>query len=342
MSLFQNDVIFGGASSAMPGFPSVMGQTSPSVPYTQYGPNQGLGAVASFMNGGNPGSGPHGWSHYPSNDYIQHTYIAKPWIDDNAHLFIREGMLVFRERDRDAQMRNLSNVVCLPKLNDILEKQYYDYQSIKNMGAEYALPDEDRIELFAQQAATTGAPSLLDGKNLLKSVLRYQTMYGILETWNFIGGILTVPDGTTGEDMYSFDKADKVVALNVVVGKKIELANIWGGYRDQGAPVNTGSRLWLILKRVRKDGPFKFVPFVTKGPIAPRDADRKYTFTKKDRSEGSLLGKLIYVGLITVGPGRDAPKAFREAASGIMENSTTSNWFEAHGKLPMVEVQLGI
>ena len=328
MSLFQSGVISGGASSVMPGFPGVMGQTGPNVPYTQFGPSTlGLGSVEAFLQRGNPNvSNPHGWSHYPSNDYIQHTYIAKPWLEDDAHLYIREGMLVFRERDMDAQMRNLSNVVCLPKLNDILERQHNDYQTLRRMGREYALPDEDLIELTAHDAAN-GVPMRPDiSKNLLKPVLRYQTAYGILETWNFLGGVLTVPDATTGEDMYSFDKADKVVALNVVVGKKIELANIWGGFRDQGAPVNTGSRLWLILKRVYKDGPFKLVPFVTKSEGVPRDSDRRYKFSKEDGSEGSVLGKLIYVGLITRGPQRDSPLPFREAASGVITISNTQNW----------------
>lgn len=352
MSAFQFDVIRRGASSVMPGYPNVMGRTSANVPSIQWGPEQPGASVAQFLNMGIPTGSPHIHSHFPSNDFIQHTYIAKPWIEDNAHLYIRDGMLVFVESSKDAQMRQLSNIVALPKLNEILERQYMNYKALIASG--------DTTVLFPAGVTEVGIENKSVGEDVLnmatQPVLRYQTMYGVLSTWNFLGGVLTVPDAVTGEDMNSFDRADKVINVNVVLGKRVMLANIWGDRRGNTGskyrrhtntdPVDVGSRLWLILKRATPGGPFKFFPFVTRKYATPRRADRVYkemNLETGEVGENDVLGWCIYVGLVTLSATKDAPTGFIDAASGVDTNTGgVVNWYEAHGRLPMIEVQIGI
>lgn len=365
MSFFDQNVVFS-AQTSMPGVgispsaPGSMGLNGPNVPYIQWAPlgsdgRDQINPVRNFTRGGVPTT-VHIHSQLPSNDFIQSSFTAKPWLEDKAHLRIREGMIVFGTTELDPQIKDLNNIVSLPKLNTLLEKQFNLFEkhssepggipelvrykgSLSNYN-EKLIQGELKLRSLNYNERKESMDLVIRGLN--QSVLRYQTMAGILNTWNFLGGVLSVPDATTGEDYFSFDGADKVLSLNVVMGKRIMMGNVWGGAHD-GGNVDVGSHLWLILRRRERPngtyGAYQFIPYASKWRAAPPMSQLMY---KNPYTHTLEHGKALYVGIVTLGNRNDPAKGFRETAAGIGSNTSVNASYEAHAKIPMIEVQIGI
>lgn len=360
MSYFDQGVVFS-ASSQMPGVgvspfaPGTMGLNGPNVPYIQWAPTgtgtEGMNPVRNFLNSGVPTTA-HYHSHLPSNDFIVAKFAAKPWLEDKSHLLIREGMLIFGTTELDPQIKDLSNIVSLSKMNEILYRQHHMFQEharrIEDLNAFNQLLDEyteKQIEgefhrKMLGQTPNSDMADLMRG--IHKSVMRYQTKVGILTTWNFLGGVLTVSDATTGEDYYSMDGADKVVVVNAVMGKRCMLGNVWGGTND-GGNVDVGSTLWLILKRRQKPdgtyGEFQFFPYATKWRDGPPKCQLVYGNPYTGTEE---LGHALHIGIVTLSNREDPAKGFREAAAGLGAGANIQAAYEAHAKIPQIEAQIGM
>jgi len=363
MSYFDQGVVFG-AGYQMPGVgvspqaPGSMGLSGPNVPYIQWAPTgtgeQGLNPVRNFLNSGVPTS-THIHSHLPSNDSIVAKYVAKPWLEDDAHLRIREGMLIFATTELDPQIKDLSNIVSLSKMNEILYRQHHMFQEHANRIPELAT-FKQQLDTFSEkqirgeiarrnrfqpgERENTAMNAVIRGMN--QSVMRYQTTLGIVATWNFIGGVLSVSDSTTGDDMYSMDGSDKVVSIAAVLGKRCMLGNVWGGTND-GGNVDVGSTLWLILRRRQKPdgtyGEFQYYPYATKW----RDGPPRSMLTYGNPYTGDLEeGVALFIGTVTLSNRTDPAEGFRQTAAGIGAGANVQASYEAHAKIPDIEVQIGM
>lgn len=360
MAYFDQGVVFG-ANTSMPGVgvspnaPGNMGLSGPNVPFIQWAPRgtgEGqLNPVQNFLRGGIPTSS-HIHSQLPSNDFIQSQFTAKPWLEDKSHLLIREGMLVFATTELDAQIKDLSNMVSLPKMNEVLYRQHYMFQKhsqrhveLRDFHAGLVDYTEKQIngEIYKREH-NEGKDPALDKviRGMRQSVMRYQTASGILNTWKLLGGVLTVSDATTGNDMYSMDGADKVVVINVVMGKRCMMGNVWGGTND-GGNVDVGTHLWLILKRRQKGdgshGEFQFFPYASKWRASPPTSQLVYGNPFTGDQE---MGVAMRVGIVTLGNRNDPCLGFRQTAAGMGVNSSVQASYEAHAKIPMIEVQIGM
>ena len=367
MSYFDQGVVFS-APSSMPGVgvspmnPGTMGLSGPNVPYIQWAPTgadpstQGINPVRNFLNSGVPTT-VHIHSQLPSNDFIVSSYSAKPWLDDNAHLRIREGMLIFGTTELDPQIQDLNNIASLSKMNEILYRQHHMFQDhaqripeLTNFYQQLQTYSEKQIEgeLYRRHHGTNvnrdddSSNLNIAVRGVKMSVMRYQTAAGIMMTWNFLGGVLTVSDATTGEDYYSMDGADKVVVVNAVLGKRCMLGNVWGGTND-GGNVDIGSTLWLILRRRQRPdgtyGEFQFFPYATKW----RDAPPRSQILYKNPYTGPMEeGKALLIGTVTLHNREDPANGFRQSAAGLGSNGSVQAAFEAHAKIPQIEVQIGM
>lgn len=360
MSYFDQGVVFG-ADTRMPGVgvspraPGAMGLGGPNVPYIQWAPTgTGEGAqmnpVQNFLRNGVPTS-MHIHSHLPSNDSIVAKYVAKPWLEDDSHLLIREGMLIFSTTELDPQVKDLSNIVSLSKMNEILFRQHHMFQEhngrvddLRNFKELLEMFSEKQIEgELSIRSRSPGNPNMSAFvRSLNQSVMRYQTKAGILATWKFIGGVLSISDSTTGDDMYSMDGSDKVVVIGAVVGKRCMLGNVWGGTND-GGNVDVGSTVWLILKRRQKPdgsyGEFQYYPYATKW----RDGPPKSMLMYGNPFTGTMeQGVALYIGVVTLSNRNDPAEGFRQTAAGLGAGSSVQAAYEAHAKLPDIEVQIGI
>lgn len=347
---------FPGVSSVMPGFsvgpsaPPTMGLNGPNISAVQWaprGPTDGVSSVMQAFQGGIPGVS-HIHSTLPSNDFISTQFTIKPWTDDNAHLKIREHMLVFISTQMDPQVRDLVNMVALPKMNQVLREQYHLFEKF---GASRYRDFYEAIQTVSEshlEAAIRNRDLAKDSDDLQllvgryrENVLRYQTAVGIMNSWRFMGGVVSVDTATSGEDMFTYDDADKVSSIGVIIGKRCDVGNIWGG-KLNGGNVDVGSTLWLILRRRENPdgsfGAFQFYPYATKGRTYPPASLLKY----KDRSGEWQQGKVLYIGVVTEGNQIDPNRGWAEAAAGLGINNNIDTAFDAHGNLPLIQVQIGI
>lgn len=362
MSFARNDV-FSSAPTVLPGnsvnmeSPGNLGVSGPGIQSITWGPT-GFGAeqVSSLYGFAAGGAAPDNviYAKFPSNDFITSKFTIKPWTQDKSHLLIREGMLVFAMTQMDAQFRDLANMAALPKLNQLLAQQYNIFEQY---GARYdelrpfvtALGEysEKQIEaeLFKRHHQyNIKKDSNMDNaiRSLNKAVCRYQTAAGIMATWNFLGAVRVVSEPTTGNDMFTGDGADRVSSYTITMAKYCQVSNVWGT-EEFGQNVNTGSRLYLILKRRELPGgtygAFQFFPYATRFYQKPPKALTRYQNPYTGEWEE---GKVIYVGQVTRMGDRDSTTSLRETASGLGINADPRSAYEANAKIEYLEVQIGI
>ena len=363
MSGFSQQDVFGFSSMVIPGNqvsvqnPGNLGFGGPGIEGISWGPTGlgegSVGALAGFMNGGIAPDVVE-YAKFPSNDFITAKYTVKPWTQDKSHLYIREGMLVFGMSQMDAQFRDLVNMAALPKMNALLKEQHaifdkYGNQYRELMDYKNALQQVSEKQIEGELYKRRNQPNAkrddsmdLVIRSLNAPVARYQMACGILATWNLLGNVRTISQATTGEDMYSYDGTDKVGSYTVTAAKYCQLGNVWGS-EEFGDNVNTGSRLYLILKREERPdgsfGAFRFFPYATRFYSKP---PRALTVYQNPFTHEWEEGKVIYVGVVTRMSDRDSTPGVRETAAGLGPNPSVQAAYEAHGSTPFIEVQLGV
>ena len=179
-------------------------------------------------------------------------------------------------------------------------------------------------------------------RSLNQAVMKYQTATGIMRTWNFLGGVRVVSEPTTAQDMFSGDGSDRSSSFTITVAKRCMLTNVWGS-EEFGQNVNTGARLYLILRRIELPdgtfGAFQLYPYATryypKPPRAICAYQNPYTGTWEQ-------GKVIFIGTVTRGCDTDTSLSVREAASGLGINANVNSAFAANAEAGELEVQIGI
>ena len=154
------------------------------------------------------------------NSTIQHAYPLRPWGDGREEK-IMEFMPVFIARYYDKK-EPLSTMLTVGQFNNILRQAHQEYQSYGN--------DPEKVAFDGYMATFTNGEleyyhnlkqnGIKDEDFMAKNsdiedfhrlatqdVFRYQTLFGILDRYNWLGVVLTKAQGTSlmAIDMTSYD-----------------------------------------------------------------------------------------------------------------------------------------
>jgi len=209
------------------------------------------------------------------NGYISYTHTSYCW-DNDSEKYIAPGALVYVQR---YGVEKLTADMTLSTLNDNLAMAHEQYMKDLRIEDPTALQFQNFLKLYGEDVL--GEYDLAQEKGLdLNDIFRedyadisqffnianhedyrYLTRMGILKQVNFFG--VQLNSGETSAQMNPYDKLyDKEATnLNIVIGKKVEVANIWGGSNKIGV----GTELFVILKKTLSgDGPYQATPYADK------------------------------------------------------------------------------
>lgn len=272
---------------------------------------------------------------FQSNQSIVYTRTIYPWIEDNTHLQMQEGMLVFVANYTDSKYKIYC---CAPlyKLNILMESQYNDQGSGVNASAfkqslavngEWDIRvkrDAERLNLQGMDVQNTEASLKYDSDENC-----YMTKQGIQNRWQFDGCVVSKSESTGPfADIDHPESTDMVTSMGVVVCQQARVHNIWGKVRP-------GNKLYLVLTRVKTSegyGTFRYVPVYTKNSYP--------SMFYLDDAGRMCSAAVYYIGLCTEVKERDPPQDMINAAIGL--HRSTQDAYRAYGSLPCIQVQLRV
>ena len=274
------------------------------------------------------------------NSTIQHAYPLRPWGDGREEK-IMEFMPVFIARYYDKK-EPLSTMLTVGQFNNILRQAHQEYKSYNDQDK---LAFDGYMERFNhgeleyyhhlkhngindEEFMSKNSDIVEFHRLATQDVFRYQTLFGILDRYNWLGVVLTKAQGTSlmAIDMTSYE--DHVNVINVVVGEKARVHNYWGS-RQETMP---GSTLFWVLKR-------------SETKTGPNGAFQITGYSSKMRdSVPASMSKDAHVwriGTISENNASDiSSESSRQAAMGLTANE--AGVYSAVARLPIIIVQLGI
>jgi hypothetical protein len=268
---------------------------------------------------------------FQSNQSIVYTRTIYPWIEDNTHLQMQEGMLVFVASYSDAKCKIYC---CAPiyKLNIMMRDQYIQHDIATTKSDFYnnlEANGEQEISkklYFARRGLEQPSDTDYD-----KDENVYITKLGIQSRWQFDGVVVSKSESTGPfADIDHPESTDMVTSMGVVVCQRARVHNIWGDVRP-------GHKLYLILTRVmtRKGyAQYEYQPWFSKENKYP------YSMFYKDLAKKECTVGVCYVGLCTEVKERDPPKDMINAALG--RYNSTQDAYRAYGSLPCIQVQIRV
>lgn len=356
-----------GVPSQMPGIstgpmPGAFGLGGgPNVPFTEWAPRGATPAsraLNNFLRSGQPPS-MHGHVTFMSNDFIQYQYTISPW-DNGHHLQIEQGMLCFLAKEMDTK-NSMYFMAALPMLNYLCKQNYAEYQAMVAEGYQEALEFQTLLETYGERsleqhhwARATGRieqwKKNLDGYNTIskdldkllrlaqKSPYRYLTRFGILQYWNFGGCVQNHNRAASLQELDRTDYTEKIVTINLVLGKKARTSNIWGELKN----TKLGSKQFLILRRKRLSdgsfGAFEIRPYSCVKRSYPPASECSYV----DDSGQMVKGYTWSIGTVIEQSDREPMPSAVELASGIGLQGNPKLAHDAHARLPFMYLALGI
>ena len=269
------------------------------------------------------------------NGNINYAYPLYPYADE-THKYIQPGMLTFVSRYIDPKYK-IYNMVPVFKMNIMQSEAMKEFnasnnpkvQEFKRLLAEYG---ERVLDEYHAGRYKGDNADMINFYKLAKSPeFKYVTKFGILNSWNFAGAVLSKGESTgPGVFMDHHSSTDIVFVASLVVGKQARISNIWG-------KASPGDRLCLILTKKGNNGPFIWVPYNHSGREYPPRNLTKYR-DASDRQCDSFVQK---VGTVTEANERDTLLSQTEMALGYF-NDNVKDAYEANGSLSNLIVQIRI
>ena len=276
------------------------------------------------------------------NSSIQHSFPLQPWGDGREER-IMEFMPVFVAKYHDKKIP-LYTMVTVGQLNVMLRQAHQAYDDLKgdperqqfdgylNQFKNGELEYYDKMKRSGMVDETFVEKNRgIDQFHMLatQDVYRYQTLFGILDRYNWSGVVLSKAQGTSlmSIDMTSY--TDHANIINVIVGEKARVHNYWGTRQQTAA----GSTLFWVLKRAmtktgNNDGPFQITP---------------YSSRERDSVPHSIAknAHVWRVGTVSQNNATDtSSESSRQSALGLTTNEP--GVYNAVARLPLIYVQLGI
>jgi hypothetical protein len=266
-----------------------------------------------------------------ANGTITYSHAIYPYAD-GTHQYIQPGMLGFTSRHIDPKYK-ITNFVPLMKLNIMQNEAWKEFsvsnksdaQALKRYLAEYG-------EHILEEYHMGRGPRTEEMENYYRlaksSEFKYITKFGILNSWNFAGAVLSKGE-STGPDVFldRHSSTDIVFVVGVVAGKQARVSNIW-------CRAKPGDKLALILTR-RPEGPLVWVPYNYSTSLHPPRRLAKY----EDASGRSCDSYILHVGTVTEANERDTLHSQTEMALGYY-NDNVKDAYEANGSLTTLVVQI--
>ena len=297
-------------------------------------PRSAQGADPSFMDY-KPSN--YGSPFIEDDTSIVQPYMLNTWHDDHQNR-IRTGMLVFSANHID-KAYGRTTWATIAKVNETLRSNYMDFKKVADENStlkQYLEANpENRVAEYAARVKC-GLPGNQADSEGYTSATTHETnwaltTYGIMRKWTFLGVVQTM-DRAESASHYSYDQQFRSGAA--VTDKKATVYNVWGN-KDK---VVSGSKLWLILKRVKTRGGgwghFQYEPYVSRNQEIPPRSARYFL----DQSSTVQLGQCIYVGTVYRPPVKNPMENARLLSIGV--GGSESQSFEAIAAMPLMEIQL--
>lgn len=338
-----------GISSVVPGFDLL--------------PNSAAGVVglANAMGFGNPENEITGLEFVSDTD-ITHSYTIVPW-SDHSELHITSLQPVFASRYVDKR-NSMTNIVSVFKLTQLMKDKHDMFnervrlQAPKEMSfkrflethGEQVLREYDMLlnssdrEHAAEMARIVNAEGGADVISLEQAHklasqddCRFETLFGILKHWNFLGVVSSTGESTgNGSYMDSHANSSMIKTAAVILGEKARCANVFSGSRRE---YEVGSKCFFVIRRAygQRDAPFQIEALALKSRSAPQAAESYYVASNGEETPGHV----ICVGTVSERGNHTADSTQQAIALGTgaqtLEQART-----AMTNLPTLYLQLGI
>lgn len=337
------------------------------------GPTMDVDSMMRFLNNGQAPNR-HGHVTLKTWDFIQYQYMVPPWGDE-SHLQIMPHMLVWTLNYLDTSTDS-THMATLPQLNALMDEAYNVFQTMIDNQSDFfneeAMRFQGYLEEFGEAGLELYAEAVRDGKlkdwadgpmrwdgtrdpeNRMegfdenqsqlkdmyelaqKDIFRYVTKWGILRHWSFAGSVINASTATSTRALDTTDEEDHYTDVNVAIGKRAEVANVFG----PKSQIDTGSVVWAMLtRRQRHDGTygaFTIIPGGSKTKI-PYQRDRFYA----DESGMMRMAHIWKIGTVTE-PGEADPRPESQlSASNTGVNISNSLACNHHALLPTIWLAMG-
>ncbi len=285
---------------------SVAALTQPSagIAWLPNATGDSYGNVAVAMNYGQPGQ-EETTTFFPSNEPMSYSYVTMPWNDESDQNIV-EGVAVFASRYVDRKL-NMINAVTVGKLNMLMKLKHElfkarattagtdenTFQTWLNGNDEALLREYDSLlntdRALAEDFAAQN-PGLAEAHKLAqKDTCLYESLFGILKRWNFIGFCQSV-DGSTGSGDYLDAPlhTQKVNSVGMVVARRARVHNLWS---DKGGQMQTGAKLFFVIRRYNGEmgNYFQVEPQVAHRRQYVQSGDVYYKSANGDNTRGFVI-----------------------------------------------------
>ena len=174
-----------------------------------------------------------------------------------------------------------------------------------------------------------------------QDMFRYQSVFGILNRWNFWGVTINTTEPDTQDPMTQGGIASSsggAASVNTAVKGTARMYN-FAGNADDSIPM---AHVWLILRRsltaASRLGPFEIVPYVSRDNECPPENLLRYVeCVEPFRMADAHVWDIGYISEPSM---RDVPEGIREMAIGLEVTEKVAN--AAMPSLPQVVMQLGL
>jgi hypothetical protein len=293
-----------------------------------------------------------------SNDTISYSYVVLPW-EDSSETRIVKKMLVFINRHQD-KVVNAVHMASLAKMNVMMREMYDMFQ--RNASTEFSDPNslqfQQLLQTYGERGLNRFQSALMKYNHNLSLVERdlgedfadlkimyrlanesiscYMTKVGILNRWNYVGGVISMSHVASRRDIDFYQMTEHTLNVGVAFGKEITLSAIW-------RRLENGDRLFLILKPVTSHNnskrPFQFVPYACKDGGYPPIRELQY----RDYNGQWTMAYVLNIGKVNGArplQGQDNDEHARTQASGL--NATLEQAFAAKEVLEDFTAELGV
>lgn len=273
---------------------------------------------------------------FQANQVITHSYPLIPYAD-KTHEYIQPGMLTFVSKHIDSKYKvfNMVPIFSMNIMQNMAWKDFMNSAHPKNIQFKtYLAKFGEKIleEYHCNRQNIPKNAELEDYYNLAKSAdFKYLTKFGILQSWNFAGAVITKGESTgpaTYLDRHS--QTDVVYVAALATGKRARVSNIW-------CKAKPGDRVSVILTRKDKSSPLVWIPY----NYGEREYPTRSYSTYYDLSDRLCYSYIQNVGLVTEAIERDTTVNQTDMALGYF-NDTSKDAYEAYGTLSNLIVQIRI
>jgi hypothetical protein len=272
---------------------------------------------------------------FQSNQSIVYTRTIYPWINDNTHLQMQEGMLVFVASYNDPKCKIYCSAP-IYKLNILMEDQFNE-QTIPGSESPFytnTLRNEGEQRIRAKRELQNygiNKDADYSFEEYAKDENCYMTKLGIQGRWMFDGAVVTKSESTGPfVEADHHESTDMVTSMGVIVCQQARVHNIWGKVRP-------GHRLYLILTRKRLAsggyGTFWYKPWFSNKNEYPSEF-------YLDDAGNMCTPTVYYIGLCTEVKERDPTEDMMHAAIGLYRS--TQDAYRAYGSLPCIQIQIRV